>query len=588
MWFSLQRIAIVGLTPLVLVFGGTAPATAQAYDPAKDSPLSLLAAPADGIAYFEAATRARVLVAAGQFADAERLAEQLVREYPRDGASWMLLGRVKASLGRHAEAATAFTTAGPLLGWRSPYHPAGVNAAFAHMAAGNHDAALEELRREIFERRNFYVRSRAYDWPQFAPLRANPEFLELVGRPNTTGWSRDRGWRYDLDYLVAEVKRVNPDFGTAPLPAEFTRRYEALKRDIPRLSDEQVFVGINRMLAVLGQGHLSVFPPASNRYLPVRFYAFPEGIFIIGASSEHEALIGHRLVRIGSVAAEEALRRVSAVQSVAGRMQHMWGASDLASTYHLKGVGVIDALDSVSITIEPPSGPVRVVRLATRPMTPGTRQDRLVAPKGVAPPLFLRSMAQNHWELPLPEHDAVYVQVNQMRPDSGETLPQFGRRLREVLSTVRAKNLIVDVRHNNGGDTYSYTELLRTIIGFSSDSDRRVYAIAGRRTFSATANFITDLERLVDPVFVGEASSACCNFAGDPSVAVLPFSGWQAELTSVRWNLSYDVYDGRKEMSPDVPVQLTAAAYFSGRDPVLEAVFRLIAQGTTGRGGTTP
>jgi hypothetical protein len=43
----------------------------------------------------------------------------------------------------------------------------------------------------------------------------------------------------------------------------------------------------------------------------------------------------------------------------------------------------------------------------------------------------------------------------------------------------------------------------------------------------------------------------------------------------MKWNLSTPG-DGRREMSPDVPVQLTARDYFTGRDPALEAVRRLI------------
>jgi pimeloyl-ACP methyl ester carboxylesterase len=76
-----------------------------------------------------------------------------------------------------------------------------------------------------------------------------------------------------------------------------------------------------------------------------------------------------------------------------------------------------------------------------------------------------------HWELALPEHDALYVQVNNVLDDEDETLPEFGRRL--------------------------------------------------------------------------------------------------------SWNLS-SPSDRRREMSPEVPVQLTAEAYFAGKDPALDAVYRLI------------
>jgi hypothetical protein len=46
----------------------------------------------------------------------------------------------------------------------------------------------------------------------------------------------------------------------------------------------------------------------------------------------------------------------------------------------------------------------------------------------------------------------------------------------------------------------------------------------------------------------------------------LPYSGIQAELTAVMWQLSTPS-DRRRELSPKVPVQLTADAYFAGTIP---------------------
>jgi hypothetical protein len=176
----------------------------------------------------------------------------------------------------------------------------------------------------------------------------------------------------------------------------------------------------------------------------------------------------------------------------------------------------------------------------------------------------------------VPEHDALYVQVNNLVNAQDETLAAYGRRLWGVVDTTRAKNLVVDLRHNNGGNTQSYPELLRTLVAYSRVPGRQVWVLIGRRTYSAAGNFVTDLERLTAPVFVGEASSECCNLYGDPVSVTLPYSGVQGELTAVKWQLSAPG-DRRREISPEVPVQLTAAAYFSGGDPALEAVWRLIA-----------
>jgi hypothetical protein len=190
--------------------------------------------------------------------------------------------------------------------------------------------------------------------------------------------------------------------------------------------------------------------------------------------------------------------------------------------------------------------------------------------------MFLNDVPQAHWERMLPEHDALYVQFNQSLDDKDESLKEFGLRIRRVLAETSPKNLILDARHNTGGSTHSQLELLRTVIGFSQLPGRRVYVLIGRANYSAGANFITDLERLADPIFVGEASSECCALNGDPSDFRLPYSKVTGRVSAVRWNLSWNAFDGRREMSPEVPVQMSARDYFAGKDPALGAVLKLI------------
>ncbi|HEX6369002.1 MAG TPA: hypothetical protein VF006_08715 [Longimicrobium sp.] len=50
--------------------------------------------------------------------------------------------------------------------------------------------------------------------------------------------------------------------------------------------------------------------------------------------------------------------------------------------------------------------------------------------------------------------------MNNLVDEENETLAQFGQRL-------RPRNLILDLRHSNGGPTQLYPELLRTLVAFS-------------------------------------------------------------------------------------------------------------------------
>jgi tetratricopeptide (TPR) repeat protein len=553
---------------------------AQTHDPNAASPLSLLAAPQDPIGYYEKKVRVKSLrerLERGEkidWAEAERLLEELTRDYPRDGENWQLLGQVKQVLKKHDEAAAAFRNADSyaILSLVNVYE------AINLLAAGNKRAALDSLRELVFERRIPY-REILYEVDDFASLKNDPEFLEIAGRPDTTGWSRDYGWKRDIDYLAAEVKRVNPDYHDSPLPAEFVRIQEELKSKVSTLSDEALLVGMNRMLATLRQGHTELRGVKDSRiparYLPVQFWAFSDGLYIVGAAPEHQRLAGYRLVAIENTPAEEALGQINGLQSIDGDMEYLvGGVMMLRSLHFLKGLGITSSGETTTLTLRSPTGRVEKVKLASARAPVGGLT--LPPAPNVQAPLFMSKLDQMHWELPLPRHDALYVQMNNIEPDKDETVPQFGKRLRTELARQNPKNLILDLRHNTGGATQSYPEFLRTVVGFSQLPDKKVYVLIGRNTYSAAGNLTTDLERLADPVFVGEPTSECCNLYGDSSTFTLPYSKIKGEVSAVKWNLSSDAFDRRREMSPEVPVQLTAKDYFAGRDVVMETVFRMI------------
>lgn len=558
----------------------TGAARAQSYDPSAGTPPGvLLAAPRDGVAYYRMRQEAQRLYDAGKYAEAEPLAQQLVADYPRDPANWNLLGRVERSLNKHAEARAAFAKAGPLMGWTYFSGPNGYRVATEALKAGDRKGALDALRTVLFVEHG-RPRGELYDREDFKALRDDPQFRELTGHPDTTGWTRDVGWRRDLDLLYEEIKRTNPDYRDKPFPAEFERRYRDLKAQAPRLSDEEIYFGIQRMLAPLHQGHVFVGTLADNRYLPLWLYAFPEGIFVIGAPDDRKELIGARVVSLGSLSVDEAWRRLSEAQSVDGDMQFVWQASRLADASALKGMGAVKTADAVTLTLETRDGRRLSIAMPTvatpPPMEQNRRWDRLGAPPpGVTPPLFLSHMLDVFWQQPAPEHDALYVQLNNVMDAPKESLTDYGKRLWTLLDQQRPKNLVLDLRHNNGGDSTTYVELLRTVIAFSSTPGHKVYVLIGRRTYSAAANLVTDLDRLVSPTFVGEATSECCALYGDPATLQLPWSKLYVEVTALKWQLSYPG-DARREISPDIPVQFTAADYFAGRDPALDAVWKVI------------
>jgi hypothetical protein len=121
----------------------------------------------------------------------------------------------------------------------------------------------------------------------------------------------------------------------------------------------------------------------------------------------------------------------------------------------------------------------------------------------------------------LPDADAVYVQYNQVGNERGNTVAAFADTLLATLERTHSTSVIVDVRRNGGGNNFPNWPLVRALIRFESGaSDRRIFVLAGRHTFSAAQNFVNRVERLTDAVFVGEPTGdhVQCGDQDDPEL----------------------------------------------------------------------
>jgi C-terminal processing protease CtpA/Prc len=86
--------------------------------------------------------------------------------------------------------------------------------------------------------------------------------------------------------------------------------------------------------------------------------------------------------------------------------------------------------------------------------------------------------------------------------------------------------------------------------------------------------FVNALDRYTSAVFAGEPSGSRPNFVGESAPTTLPYSGLQMTI-STRYHQTDD-QDQRTWIAPKIPVELSSEEYFANRDPVLDAVLRVI------------
>ncbi|MFT7487505.1 MAG: hypothetical protein ACI9F9_003366 [Candidatus Paceibacteria bacterium] len=267
------------------------------------------------------------------------------------------------------------------------------------------------------------------------------------------------------------------------------------------------------------------------------------------------------------------MKRVSECRGVDNEMTWTWMGPQfyVRKLAMLRSVGVVDEDGAVGVTLESPEGEEQtlLIEAGTFSLERKLRPFPL-RPEGV--PLYLSRIETFYWLEAMPDQDAIYFQFNKVRNAPQESIREFSARLRTSLLDSGSTRLIIDVRHNNGGNNSLVRPLVRTLIEFEMRSpEHQIFVLKGRNAFSAAQNFINRVERWTDATFVGEVSSSSPNFVGEENEFMLPFSRVHGSLSNLYWQDS-DPWDDRQWIEPDLPVVLTAENYIDGVDPALELV----------------
>jgi hypothetical protein len=421
------------------------------------------------------------------------------------------------------------------------------------------------------------------------PSLAALVLLVLVPLPVAAGGARaqDRvdGWTADLDQWLGTVQREHYVYREGKeLPEALFARADWLREHIPELSDQRILLELGRLAALLGDGHTTVRPFASRfetTALPLRFYFFSDGLFVIDALPGFERWIGSQVLAIGATAPEVLLARLADYVSRDNAEGTRWtGPTLLRLTGTLEAVAEGLEPAKIPVTLRAPGAEPTVVVFTPAHEEPSPGTPKLVPSRlqgAPPPPLYLEDVARAHWFRALDER-TLYVQFNQVVNAPGETLAEFAAHLASALAEHSPARLLLDVRHNNGGDGSLLPPLMRTLRDFERRPEAEIVVLMGRNTFSAAQIFLAQVDRDTRALFAGEPSSSRPNFVGEENSFRLPWSGASGSIS----NRYHETIPGdtREFIAPDIAFELSSADYFANRDPLLDLV---LARPTGGR-----
>jgi len=387
---------------------------------------------------------------------------------------------------------------------------------------------------------------------------------------------RTADWLADIDALLDARDHVHPDGWHGMPRADWVAAADAVKARIPTLTDDQALVEMVRLAAMPSwngrDGHSGIFPfiPGSGTHeYPLRWWRFDDGLVITAARAPYEALVGSTVLAVGGRPIDDVLRLV---EPLAPRDSPSnltaYGPLYLRVSELLAGLGVLDRAGPAVFRLRDRDGHERDVSI--EPISAEEDVDWNSGLPMRLPPLdadWLRKQSTPLWWEFLPESRTVFIQQNEVS--------EVGSRL---LDEIRARatqpdiaRVVLDLRHNGGGNNLTLGSFETMLEDPAIDRPGHLYVIIGRITFSAAANFATDLEQSTSATFAGEAMGGSPNQYGDARRIDLPWGGQAVYMATRYWERSTPD-DPRVTIEPEIHAGLSSTDYFAGRDPVLQAI----------------
>jgi hypothetical protein len=394
-------------------------------------------------------------------------------------------------------------------------------------------------------------------------------------------------WLADLDYMIERLEITHPNMYRNISKEQFSLAVSQLRQKIPSLGTNDIFFEFAKLVGLLKDGHTSMRPTRkfieSLHIYPVSYYLFGDSLFIMSIDSRYKGYVGWKVLKIGQLSAEEAIREVSQVISADNEY------SRIASTVSgyilfaeaLRFSGIVDNTERLVLHLADPKGRERDLEIMAEPFTieSGFRvqefqdaSDSVATMNmncGIPLPLWLRNLESHYWFEYLPGQKTLYMQINQMWDSKDESFSEFCERLFREHDERRAERLIIDIRLNNGGNHIELPLIKGIIQRPHIDRPENLFLVIGPRVFSAAQHLTSQIERYTNATLVGEPTAGKPNHDGSNEVFSLPNSDLLVSCSTYHYQDS-EPFDYRLTTSPDFYVPLTYDDYRNNRDSAME------------------
>lgn len=380
--------------------------------------------------------------------------------------------------------------------------------------------------------------------------------------------SNDASWIADIDQLASQLPRLHVNAFARISKEELDGAIQQLRNDVPTLADHEVATGLLRVVALIGDSHTTLYGLPSSSFT-IALQWFSDGLHVVRTAERDRDLLGARLAGIGGRSIDDALAAIAAIVPHENEFWLRERAAVLLSTPEaLHALRIIPTIDRGSFTLVLRDGSVMERDFERKPMAAiqwvdGLSEDRK--------PLYLRNAAANYWYAYLPESQTLFVKYNRCAEMPSLPMAEFGRQLGTFVRANQISRLVLDLRHNGGGNSGLLQPMLMDTYTSAPELDdpNRFFVLIGPQTFSSAMMNTIELDEMTRATLVGLPTGGKPNHFGNVRTFTLTNSRIVVQYSTRYYTLSEN---DPPALMPEIEVDLSSIDYFKGTDPVMERI----------------
>lgn len=387
-------------------------------------------------------------------------------------------------------------------------------------------------------------------------------------------------WDWEINLLGEELAEKHPDLFFKTDSSFFFGAYRKIAREAPDLSLLHNSIRLQQVLARMGDSHTQInyhFNIDSRFILPIDFYWFEEGIFILKAPREYEQILGKKIISVNEYPIQQIVDSLSTLIVIDNPSMLKYHIPRMIPWTQLLEYFGFAEHQGLELTVEDQKGE-EVKSFISLPVKDG--EILRVKPDSI--PFGFRDQKAYFRDHYFPDEKLYYIQYNRCwsreveeEYGSGASalfMPSFKEFEKEVFQLLKKKQidkLVFDMRFNSGGNSAQGTRFIKKILKTKMKGDGALYVLIGRKTFSSA--IINTVDFLKDPeaVSAGEETGGKPNHFGEVNRFVLPESRLVVNYSTKYFTL---LEVDAPSIFPKLLAPISYEQYMQGIDPVLQAI----------------